>query len=307
MYDPTLGTEQLIVPAGALPGTARFVIGPLIPPELQAYYTAAPACGPVAAAILGYANGDDYNYIAQLTNFDILAVGSVVGGTVADVFSIAGNVLRTGTLSNSTSWQFGPQTTVSFAGAASIAAAGTLAVDGAATIAGTLAVPGAATVTAPGLLTILGGFRIDGKVQGRGMFRRLDSIANSAAIGIGEAAVFTLPAFTYQANTAYSAEWKATTSSSAAGNMVTRIRATSTVGQLLEVFEYPFAAAEARTFNERTIFKVGAADVVGRVLMLTAQYAGGTITHIGNATAVRYFEITNIGAAIDYTNAPILL
>lgn len=150
-------------------------------------------------------------------------------------------------------------------------------------------------------------FTFDGVMAPRGLRASVDSVANSAAIGIGETTVLTLPATAYFANRAYAFEWRGGMQATAAGAMGVRVRKTNPAGQQLNVFGWQFPAAQTLYFYEKNTFKIGAADLINVVLVLTLQAGAGTITHVGAAGDTRYLRVWNIGAAADYPNAPTLI
>jgi hypothetical protein len=258
----------LVIPEGAGPTDNRIVItlNPAdIPAELQTAYG-----GLLIGAIIGY-NGatGTYCYIGWDT-LPRLVMGSWDGAVIEQDFDL-----------NSTGLNL-----------QDIGAANPITVQ----VLGTT-----------GTIFGLGGsvdFQIQGFSQSRGLKKRIDSAANSAAIG-AEAIVLTSPSVSFVDGRCYEVRYKGGVTASVANISTFRVRKTNLVGQLLAATAWP-SLAGALTFlaGEDSIYvkNVSGANI-SAALVLTLQASAGTSTHLGSATLVRLLDIRDAGAAADFANA----
>jgi len=164
---------------------------------------------------------------------------------------------------------------------------------------------GPLTVNSGATLALAAGslFTIDGVSQPRGLKSRVDSAANSGAIG-AEAIVLTAPSMTFKNGRCYEVKHRGGITASVANVSTIRFRKTNLAGQLLYAVVWP-AVAGALTFlagDQFYVKNVSGADITA-ASVLTLQASAGTSTHLGSGTLVRELEIRDCGAAADYTNA----
>lgn len=137
----------------------------------------------------------------------------------------------------------------------------------------------------------------------RGWKARADSAASSAAIG-AETVVLTTGSFTAKDGRAYRISWRGRFASSAAQTATMRLRRTNAAGQLLDVWQWIYGAAQSLPFHNQVYVKraAGAGDL-STTIALTLQASAGTNTNTAAATDVRYVQVDDAGSAADYTNA----
>lgn len=145
---------------------------------------------------------------------------------------------------------------------------------------------------------------------GRGLWNRVDSVANSAGVAAAtEAVVLTLPATDYLADRAYEVK----TYGGAQGNVANcrvfwRLRKTNVAGaQVCLYYRTDLAALGAAYDMGHTarVFTIGGTDVTA-ALVLTLIAEVGTVTHMVNAGSHRAVEIWDVGEAVDFPQSPVL-
>jgi len=145
-----------------------------------------------------------------------------------------------------------------------------------------------------------GGNYIFGSSAPTGLIAQVDSATNSAAVG-AEAVVLTLPTTVFLNERAYRARFRGGTLSSGANGFVYRIRQTSVAGTILHVTQDLGNTTGVSMFDEMVMVRTAGSDLVDN-LVLTLQALAGTVTMLGNASFVRYFELENAGPSSRYTN-----
>ena len=148
-----------------------------------------------------------------------------------------------------------------------------------------------------------GGNYIIGRPGQAALVDRVDSVANSAAVG-AEAVVLTSNSITFMENAAYRAVLRGATQSSASASAVYRIRQTNLSGTILHVTQDLGNTTGFTQYDEMVIGRgVGSGDLVDN-LVLTLQAGSGTVTMLGNTAFVRYLEVWRLpGTIANYPNA----
>jgi len=149
------------------------------------------------------------------------------------------------------------------------------------------------------------GIKFDGVHAGRGLITRVDSTANTAAIG-AEAVILTAASMTWRSGRAYSVEFHQLTLPSVANSFTQlRIRRTNLAGAIKSEDNFPLtvlttAPETCQALNY--IRNATGSDIVDNVV-LTMGAGAGTNTGIGAAATVRWLEIRDVGWYADYANA----
>ena len=286
-------TFQLIIPTNAGPNDRRIEIGSVLPADLVAFYTGG-SYTPIAGMVL-YNPPDEYDYIIYCITaggLTAICVGTRNTFGVAESFEVTptlGSANATITFGQfATSFGFiqgGSSFVVTGAGSDITASAG-----------------GSIGCVGTGSVDIFGDFFIDGIDGYRGIKARADAVANSAAIG-AEAVVLTTPAMDFLDGRAYRITWRGRLVSSAALTGTVRIRRTNAAGQLLDVWQWIYGAAQSLGFMNQIIVRRTAGSTLNSTIAITLQASAGTITQSAAATDVRYLQVEDVGPAASYPNA----
>lgn len=293
--------RQLILPFFALPNDPAIIIGPDLPPCMQARYSAAIFFRP-PNTVTGGIHGGIWSFKAQrkaqasteegyLLYDQTTVCGFVVAHVLLGANDTFGNI---GVLE-----QFTPQ----FAGGSSayVPDAFKWQIVGNATsgLSATMLIGDLGTN--PNLTPFL----IDGVAADRGLRAQASSTVNSAAVG-AEAVVLTTGAFTAYNNRAY--KWKILNhlvGSVAGANANAQVRLVNLAGAVLGFVSIPMAAAGPFYWcaGEGYFRRTAGTDLVGTNLVQTILTTAGTVTAFGGATGVRSIEVYDVGAAGDFPNA----
>jgi len=145
---------------------------------------------------------------------------------------------------------------------------------------------------------------------GRGIVNVVESAVSSAAIGVTETVVMSLPSFTYRAGRAYEFVLKSGLSLSTATTLADfRARKTNAAGQDLgEWFRYGFGnGAVIQANGNGPVFTVAPGADVTAVLVLCLVATTGTATHFATPTSPRRLYVRDIGDETLYPLAPVLV
>lgn len=266
--------RQLVLPAGALPGTPRTVIGPDLPPPLDTYLFGGTTRA--SSAIITYGNSvNSYQFLAFIpgtTTASVYWMGWVRNGVVQE-FSAG--------IPYGQSWNIS-------------AGPGVISM-------------GFYTPTNGAVQYFGGDVSIDGVSQSRGLRAVTISTVSTAAI-IAETVVLTCSTVFINPNRAYEVIiGGATYSSAASGLALYMIRRTGLAGTILqastEVLMNPTPVVSLRT-DFRVIIRNNTAATIVDDVVLTLTAAIGDVTMLGAVDRPRFMEIRDIGAAARYPNAP---
>lgn len=290
MIDPFAIFQELVIPAGAQPGSPRIVMGPNIPPEMVTWANANSvvfyahtryeadathytfeAMGLFAGQIAKFEGSYDPTNTVYITSRTLLTAPP--GGNPSVTTRIGSSALNTFQYE----YDF-QQTSVFFNPDASLALG----------------------FTSP--------FTIDGVSQGRGLVGYADSTGSSGAIG-AETVVLSIASVTWVSGRAYEVINHTNTTGSVANNwaLYQARRGTTTAGTILDQRGYPMAPTAGFTVDSSGRFKVrnnsGADITAGICITLTGNLVAGTCTDVGATTQVRSLEVRDLGASADYPNA----
>lgn len=146
---------------------------------------------------------------------------------------------------------------------------------------------------------------VDGISAPRGMRLRVDSAANSAAIG-AEAVLLTTPGGSpwntrqFWDGRAYEIRWKMGIQGSVANATTVRVRRTNAAGQLLGSWQWATTTTAQDFAGRVTVIRPAGAGNLLSTIALTLQASAGTSTALGSSTSVRDLEVWDIGSAADY-------
>lgn len=314
----TLPVDPVTIPAGALPGTPRIVIGTVLPPPLDTYLATVGGIGdfPYKAAIILYGpNGDNnFQYIALLADAGTGAFnshwGAVQNGVVLEQTNFGpGHFPKgqrmvippgAGVVRN----QFTGDAFDAFVNTGTITAVNDYSMVSQLANVIISANSGAIRLDTTELL-------VNFRDVGLGLLVRDFQNSNSAAIA-GETVAMTLPAADYRANRAYAAKLFGgcySPSGSAGTFMLLALRKTNVGGQLLNYWH----RAQLNSFNVMALpgfnamFVVGGSDLPGVQLCVTASASAGTCAFYGAGDSPWGLEIHDIGAAADYSGCSTLV
>jgi hypothetical protein len=299
-----VGAQTLTIPPGAASGDARITIGEDLPADLVAYYAATGF--PVPASVLGgvvfFAPSGDYCYLVEV---DYTA--DPPANTPRMACGVRNNMGITEL------WQIYPKTPGFLGGVLQLT--GPNGNGAAARIANDLLFDANGNLKmlfASNLLQLANGatlqiglgspFTIDGISHERGFLDRVDSTANTAAIG-AEAVVLTGNSVTFRNNRAYEILVKGRLTSSVANISSVRTRKTNLAGASLAYDQVQFSAAQSTSYYYRNIIKRVAGTDLTDNLVLTLAASAGTVIGVAAADAVRYMEVRDCGDAAKYPNA----
>jgi len=297
--------RQLILPSSALPDDSAVVIGPDLPPCMQAAYSSAIFFRP-QNTFTGGVNAAPLYFLAQkkitgvFQNVDegwALYDGNTICGYVVMSTRLALNN-GAGVLTIGQTWE----------AKAPVGAVSLFGGNGASFQFGSTNPASPATNLSIGSATVSpskGDLIIDGVSAGRGLRAQISSTASSAAIG-AEAVVLTTPVFTAFNNRAY--KWKILghlVGSVAPANANAQVRLVNLAGAVLGFVSVPMAAAGPfySCAFEGYFKRTAGTDLVGTNLVQTIFTSAGTVTAFGGATGVRSLEVYDAGAAADFPNA----
>jgi hypothetical protein len=281
--------RQLVLPAGAQPGTPRTIIGPDLPPPLDTYLFG----GVVKAtsAIITYGNSaTSYQFLAFVpgtTTASQLYMGWVKTGAVQEFLP---------GIPYGQSWNLS-------AGAGVVSMGFIVPTNGASQFIGPVQILTGALAISAGVDTTIGGVS-----QPRGLVGRARSIAGTGAIGV-ETVTLTSPAITWVAGRAYEVTEATDWSGSVANNLAfVTLRRNNLAGAVLaahQVNNSPNVGFGATQQTRTIIVNATAANIVDNIVQTAQAVGGGTVTGAGGGfySFVRYLEIRDIGAATDYPDA----
>lgn len=281
-------TTQLIIPSDAGPNDPRVEIGPVVPPELVAFY----APNLVTSCMLGYADGTRYQYTVWLfiaaTGEEAIATGWVTPGptiyeAVLQYLDPASGIPRSLSFGDA----FGSRTDGSafrFQGATAGGSYDSSASDYS--------------------LHDIGAFvdsTIESVSQPRGLRDLVTSVANTAAIA-GETIVMTSAAIVWSNLRCYEIDFSHFGQASVPNFCDFLIRRTNLLGAIKGQVRHEFTANGGTTVLGRCFIRnVSGADITDNIV-LTVAASAGTLTGVGNANNVRALRIRDCGAAADYPN-----
>lgn len=288
--------RTLTLPAGAASPTPRIVIGPDVPADLQAYYTAQGT--PVVSAIIYYGDTDAYYYIADcIPIFGSLISDLVVFGSsyVATIFEGRREYFHAGDLSNTT--EFGRYNSGRFAFGDDTRA--------------NVPADEYLRIRASMLLEIFGPWECDGVSVGRGLRNEVRSIAASAAVG-AETVVLTSGAITWEDGRAYRVSMRGFTLCSIANAAMYQLRKTNVAGMQLGLiwrgFPQPGAGNDVTAYGETIVGRgAGAGDLAATAVALTLLATAGTATMNAGANFPRWLRIEDVGEVGDYPSAILIV
>lgn len=167
---------------------------------------------------------------------------------------------------------------------------------------------------AASLFTINGAWKVDGVTAGRGFVSggNVDLTADTAAIGVTETVVLTMPALTFKAGRAYALRLHTTVrSNTAAATCSINIRDTNAAGTLRGGTwrvntTAAGAAGEIQLHLDHTVGNNTGADITNRVLVLTLTSNSGVNTvllHAASPTLETWWEVWDIGLVTDHPQA----
>lgn len=266
--------RQLVLPAGALPGTPRTVIGPDLPPPLDTYLFGGTTRA--SSAIITYGNSvNSYQFLAFIpgtTTASIYWMGWVRVGVVQEL---------------SAGVPYGQSWNIS-------AGPGVISM-------------GFYTPTNGAVQLFGGDFSIDGVSQSRGLRAVTISTVSTAAVA-AETVVLTCSTVFIQPGRAYRAEFLGETVGSLASNTaIYLVRRTGVAGTILRnatAWTMSPTAGVSQSCTGPVIFRNATGALLVDDIVLTLQAFGGTVTMAAAADRTRHLEIRDIGAAASYPNAP---
>ena len=186
------------------------------------------------------------------------------------------------------------------------------------TVAGVSRLTGA-SMTIGGTVQILsyrGGLLVIGSVAtspssgGRGLWARVSSTVNSAAIGTSPTAVLTTPSKTFLKNRIYELKMSGAVVTATSGGSFANFSAFRTVANTLlgEFHRIPITGSNAnyRAGAAGVYFTPGSVDVTAQISLLMS-HSAGTVTHIGTSQTPRFFEVWDIGdiSNTNFDNIPV--
>lgn len=296
--------RTLILPNNAGPNDPAIIIGPDLPPCMQAQYQSALFFRPDGTASGGI-GGKAWMFIglnkfSLTTNVDIGWLvydqgGGVCGYVVGRTFA--------GPKAGGTG-QINPTEIVA---ALSQVGSASFLVGNSVQYGGAPGVPGVPTIIdygSAGLTPTLTVVRMDGISIGRGLAAVVASQANSAAIG-AEAIALTLPTMTFWSGRAYRVDVDAPLLGSVANVALYRIRRTNLAGAILASWQHPVPTGGGgqHRFSDRIyITRNSASSDLTDNLVITLTASAGTVTQIGANLEVRSAMVYDIGAFGDYSS-----
>lgn len=276
MIDAFAVITELVIPAGAQPGTPRIVLTSQLPPPLDTYQFAATG-GPTAASagIIFYSNSTtSYQFLVLVRSPNEIQVrwGSVIAGVVMqlDANQAAGYYLRgLGT----------PATKTQVIGSFDIQlikGAGYNEVDPV-------------------------DWTVNGISQSRGLVASASAVVDSAAI-TAETVVLTTGNFTAVNGRAYEVRCDFGITPSVANRAGCNLRKNNLAGMLVGSGGINLPAACQFHMTQKFVRTAGS-DLTGIAIAQTLIPTAGNVVQNGSAIGVRTLEVWDIGIATDYPNA----
>ena len=298
MYSLWARIRQLILPSTALPDEPAIILGPDLPPCMQARYSAALFFRPPNTVTSGV-HGGMWRFIAQRK----ASANTEEGYLLYDQTSICGFVVSHVLLgANDTFGNIGvlEQFTPQFAAGSSAYVANAFKWQ----IIGNAGsgISAAMLFGDPGTDPNLTPFLIDGVAAARGLRARVSSTAPTAAIG-AEAVILTTPAMTFYDQRAYEVKWRGAVVSTVLNITTLTVRRTNLAGAIKSTTPWTITAATNYKLDDVFYIRNTSGAAVTDNLVLTMTASAGTTTMSGATTDVRYLEVRDCGASSDYSNA----
>lgn len=300
--DWDIDTDSITLPQFAAPNDPAVIIGPDLPPCMQAAYSSAiffRSPNTVTDSI----NGQGTWFIAQRKT----VAGSQVeeGWALWDQGTVCGYIVvrvrASGPLGGGTGSFFPAETWGDFAsvGDATFGIGPLLQVVSSNSRSPATFAIGNAVI---GSLPDKSRFLIDGTSVGRGVRSRVASAVSSAAIGVVEAVVLTTPSQTFFNGRAYRWQGLSHLISSVAGNNPNmQIRSTNLAGQILDITSIPTSAAGPfyKVNAEGYFVRTAGTDLTTNLVQTLLSSVGNT-TQFGGVTTIRSLDCWDCGAASDF-------
>lgn len=150
-------------------------------------------------------------------------------------------------------------------------------------------------------VSILGDFTVDGRFQGKGMVMATQSPANSANYA-GLTTVATLPAVTLEAGRAYEFRHGNGVQHTATGIVHVQVHCTEMAAYVVDWGRYPITLATTVMIcaGRGGYVRNATAGNLTRTFTLHMGASAGTGFHAGGTNRRRYFEIWDVGRAVDF-------